>query len=136
MVLFVAVIGRYRARLPRSIPLKQGLGTTIAPGPILVGNLLPAERAKQLLLGKASDDIAQKHPATKFTCATGRGGQWELSHQGETDMTSAVVTNVDEIPELTVDQLDEAAGGIIPIICVFGVYACVGFALGMTLFGP
>jgi hypothetical protein len=78
-------------------------------------NFLKRRRSKQLLLARPDSDIAQKHPAYIFIVTTGRGGQWELSEEGETDMNSAVVSNTDEIRELTLDELDEAGGGFHPV---------------------
>jgi hypothetical protein len=70
---------------------------------------------KQLLLGRPQSDIAQKHPGSSFSLTTGRGGRWELSDEGETDMTTAVAGNTDEIRELTLAELDEAGGGFHPV---------------------
>jgi hypothetical protein len=67
---------------------------------------------KQMLLAHSDSDIAQKHPASRFTRTTGRGGQWNLSDEGETNMTSVVVSDAHEIRELTVEELDEAGGGL------------------------
>jgi hypothetical protein len=66
---------------------------------------------KQLLPGEPSGDIAQKHPDSRFTFTIGRGGQWELSDEGETEMTMTNATNVSEMRELTIDELDDASGG-------------------------
>jgi hypothetical protein len=48
-------------------------------------------------------------------------------------MTNAVVSNADEIRELTIDELDQAGGGIFPAIVACGVWFCVGYAAGKTL---
>ena len=37
---------------------------------------------------------------------TGHGGRWEISNEGETEMTSTVATDTNEIHELTLDELD------------------------------
>jgi hypothetical protein len=67
-----------------------------------------------LLPGHPGGDIAQKHPASKFTITAGRGGPRKPSDEGETDMTSAAVSDGDEICELTIDELDQAGGGMFP----------------------
>jgi hypothetical protein len=44
-------------------------------------------------------------------------------------MTSAVVSNIDEIRELTIDELDQAGGGLAPVL--LGV--AVGFGVGVLV---
>jgi hypothetical protein len=66
--------------------------------------------------GKAYSDIVQKHRALRFTLTTGRGGRWETSDEGETEMTmtDVVVTNPSEMRELTIAELGQAGGGLYP----------------------
>jgi hypothetical protein len=92
-----------------------------------------------LLPHHQDSDIAQKHPASTFTFTMGRGGQWNLSDEGVTDMTSAIVNNMDEIQELTIDELDEAAGGsskgawiAIGVIYAVGAVAGLGAAAAIV----
>jgi hypothetical protein len=62
----------------------------------------------------------------------------EPSDEGETEMTSmtdVVVTNPSEMCELTIDELDQAGGGIIPLVVACVVWACVGYAGVMTFYG-
>jgi hypothetical protein len=47
-------------------------------------------------------------------------------------MTDIVVTNPSETRELSIDELDQAGGGIIPLLIMGVVWACVGFA-GVTV---
>ena len=90
---------------------EEGLGIPM-PSPSSLWPTFAAQRwVKQLLLTQSDSDIAQKHSASRFTLTTGRGGRWKLSEEGVPDMTSAVVSNTDEIRELTLDELDEAGGG-------------------------
>jgi len=63
--------------------------------------------AKQLLPRDPRSDIVRKHPASRFIFTTDHGGQWEPNDEGETEMTSAGVSDVHEIRELTIDELDQ-----------------------------
>jgi hypothetical protein len=54
-------------------------------------------------------------------------------------MTSAIVNNIDEIRELTIDELDEAGGGLsngawfaIGVICAVGAVAGLGAAAAIV----
>ena len=49
-------------------------------------------------------------------------------------MTSAVVNNIDEIRELTIDELDRAGGGILPLVPFFLAGLAVGAGIGYLLF--
>ena len=82
----------------------------------------------------------QKHFASRFTITTGRGGQWELSDEGDTDMTGAVVSGASEMRELTLDELEEAGGGLstaakiaITIVLVGAVGFLAGVGVGILL---
>jgi hypothetical protein len=57
-------------------------------------------------------DIRQKHSTSRITATAGRDGPRKSSDEGETEITNAVVNNIDEIRELTSDELDEAGGGL------------------------
>jgi hypothetical protein len=80
---------------------------------------------KQLLPAEAHSDIAQKHPASRFILTTGRGGQWEPTDEGETEMTEVAVTNPSEMRELTIDELDAAGGGMLGLLLF-----AIGFGIG------
>jgi hypothetical protein len=49
-------------------------------------------------------------------------------------MTSVVVSKADEIRELTIDELEQAGGGLVPLVIGVVVYGCLGYAIGMTFF--
>jgi hypothetical protein len=52
-------------------------------------------------------------------------------------MTSAVVNNIDEIRELTIDELDRAGGGILPLLPLVPFFLAglaVGAGIGYLLF--
>jgi hypothetical protein len=78
--------------------------------------------------------LAQRHRAEtsreQISPTTSRGGQWELSNEGETDMTSAVVGNIDEIRELTIDELDEAGGGLSRVVLGLAVAGIILASFG------
>jgi hypothetical protein len=78
-------------------------------------------------------DIVRKHPASRFIFTTDVDGQWEPSDEGETDMTSVVVAEGREIRELTIDDLDQASGGVLPLFLVvaLGVGAGLTYAAGL-----
>jgi hypothetical protein len=54
-------------------------------------------------------------------------------------MTSTVVSNSSEIRELTIDELDEASGGIIPLVITaayLGVCFLAGYGAVSLAYGP
>jgi hypothetical protein len=91
----------------------------------------PAQRgAKQLLPSEGCVDIVQKYRASRFALTTGRGGQWEPSDKGETDMsdmTDVILSNPSEMRELTIDELDTAGGGVLLQLFL------IGFAIGWAI---
>jgi len=81
---------------------------------------------KQLLLGRARREIAEKYLASRFivprvVVASGHPGV-----EGVTDMISAVETNSAEVRELTIDELDEAGGGLLGLM--FALAFGIGYA--------
>jgi hypothetical protein len=57
------------------------------------------------------------------------------SDEGETEMTDTtdvVVTNLGETRELTIDELDQAGGGLVPLVIAVVVWGCVGYGIGKT----
>lgn len=49
-----------------------------------------------------------------------------------TDTTDVVVTNLGETRELTIDELDQAGGGLVPLVIAVVVWGCVGYGIGKT----
>jgi len=77
--------------------------------------------------------LAQRHRAETYReqIHLHHGPWWPVEHsdEGVTEMTSAVVSNIDEIRELTIDELDQAGGGLAPVL--LGV--AVGFGVGVLV---
>jgi hypothetical protein len=57
--------------------LREGSASLNAESSVLIGPFPTQCRVKQLLLTQSDSDIAQKHPASRFTFTIGRGGRWE-----------------------------------------------------------
>jgi hypothetical protein len=53
-----------------------------------------------------------------------------------TSTSDVVVTNPDEVRELSIEELNEAGGGIIPLIIAGVVWACVGYAAASVACAP
>jgi hypothetical protein len=53
-----------------------------------------------------------------------------------TSMTDVVVTNPGETRELSIEELNKAGGGLIPLIIAGVVWACVGYAAASVACDP
>jgi len=77
-----------------------------------------------LLLGRARREIAEKYLASRFIVPRAVVASGHPGVEGAADMISAVETNAGEVCELTIDELDEAGGGLL------GLMFALGFGIG------
>jgi uncharacterized protein YjiS (DUF1127 family) len=84
---------------------------------------------KQLLLGDAYSDIAQKHHAPKFIFTIDRRGQWNRN-DGEAEMAKVAFTCSSKILEQTVEMRENKAHSLRRIAQLHGLWrrACVALA--------
>jgi hypothetical protein len=90
-----------------------------------------------VLLTRARRDIAEKHSSARYSITAGHGGARKPSDEGVIDMTSAVVNKNGELHEMTLDELDQAGGGLLPLLALAPYFLgglAVGAGIGYLLF--